>query len=67
MADIPKGATLIDNPVSAAPGFNIQRLLWQSHKNHAGNARRYFKISNLAKTFISIACEIGEGNLKGYW
>ena len=23
MADIPEGATLIDNPVSAAPGFNI--------------------------------------------
>lgn len=26
MADIPKGATLIPNPVSAAPGFNIENV-----------------------------------------
>jgi len=26
MADIPEGATLIDNPVSAAPGFNIENV-----------------------------------------
>ena len=26
MANIPNGATLIDNPVSAAPGFNIQNV-----------------------------------------
>ena len=27
MAIIPKGASLIDNPVSAAPGFNIENVL----------------------------------------
>ena len=26
MADIPLGAKLIDNPVSAAPGFNVKNV-----------------------------------------
>ena len=67
MADIPKGATLIDNPVSAAPGFNIQNVYVMAGVPKIMQAMLDGILKNIKfgkKTFsISIACEIGEGNL----
>ena len=43
MADVPVGSRLIDNPVSSAPGFQIENvyvLPWGS-LNHAGHVRWY--------------------------
>ena len=67
MADIPNGATLIDNPVSAAPGFNIQNVYVMAGVPKIMQAMLDGILKNIKfgkKTFsISIACEIGEGNL----
>ena len=67
MADIPKGATLIDNPVSAAPGFNIQNVYVMAGVPKIMQAMLDGILKNIKfgkKTFsVSIACEIGEGNL----
>jgi molybdenum cofactor synthesis domain-containing protein len=67
MADIPKGAKLIDNPVSAAPGFNIKNVYVMAGVPIIMQAMLdgiIKTIENGSKTIsISIGCNIGEGNI----
>ena len=67
MADIPKGAELIDNPVSAAPGFNIKNVYVMAGVPKIMQAMLdgiIKTIKNGSKTIsISIGCNIGEGNI----
>ena len=67
MANIPKDAILIDNPISAAPGFIIKNVyvmagvpkIMQSMLDSI-----LIKIKSDKKIFsITIGCKIGEGNL----
>ena len=67
MADIPLGAKLIDNPVSAAPGFNIKNVYVMAGVPKIMQAMLdgvIKTIKNGSKTMsISIGCNIGEGNI----
>ena len=67
MADIPLGAKLIDNPVSAAPGFNIKNVYVMAGVPKIMQAMLdgiLETIKNGSKTIsISICCNIGEGNI----
>lgn len=67
MAKIPEGAKLIDNPISAAPGFNIQNIYVMAgipsimramFKSFADTLKGGAEIHSL-----SIKCEAGEGDL----
>ena len=67
MADIPLGAKLIDNPVSAAPGFNVKNVYVMAGVPKIMQAMLdgvIKTIENGSKTIsISIGCNIGEGNI----
>ena len=67
MADIPEGALLIDNPVSAAPGFNIENVFVMAGVPKIMQAMLDGILKNIKSgskmVSISIACKIGEGNL----
>ena len=67
MAYIPKGSRLIDNPVSAAPGFNIKNVYVMAGVPKIMQAMLdgiIKTIKNGSKTIsISIGCNIGEGNI----
>ena len=67
MSDIPLGAKLIDNPVSAAPGFNIKNVYVMAGVPKIMQAMLdgvIKTIKNGSKTMsISIGCNIGEGNI----
>ena len=67
MADIPLGAKLIDNPVSAAPGFNVKNVYVMAGVLKIMQAMLdgvIKTIKNGSKTIsISIGCNIGEGNI----
>ena len=67
MAIIPKGALLIDNPVSVAPGFNIRnvyvfagipKIMQSMFHSISGNLKGGIIIKS--KT---ITCDIGEGKI----
>jgi len=67
MADIPKGATLIDNPVSAAPGFQIQNVFVVAGVPsilqgmfHGFSARL---TGGVQPRRITVQCAIGEGTI----
>ena len=67
MADIPLGAKLIDNPVSAAPGFNVKNVYVMAGVPKIMQAMLDGVIKTIksgSKTIsISIGCNIGEGNI----
>ena len=67
MADIPLGAKLIDNPVSAAPGFNVKNVYVMAGVPKIMQAMLdgvIKTIKNGSKTIsISIGCNIGEGKI----
>ena len=67
MADIPKGAKLIDNPVSAAPGYNINNVFVMAGVPKIMQAMLDGILTNIKGgsriVSISIGCKIGEGNL----
>jgi len=67
MANIPKGAKLIDNPVSAAPGFKISNVYVMAGVPKIMQAMLdgiLKTIKNGSETIsISIGCNIGEGNI----
>ncbi len=67
MADIPKGSILIDNPVSAAPGFIIENVYVMAGVPKIMQAMLDNVLINIKsgrKIFsISIGCSIGEGTL----
>lgn len=67
MANIPQGAKLIDNPVSAAPGFKISNVYVMAGVPKIMQAMLdgiLKTIKNGSKTIsISIGCNIGEGNI----
>jgi molybdenum cofactor synthesis domain-containing protein len=69
MADIPETATLIDNPVSAAPGYRIENvhvmagvpsILQAMFKGLAPSLQ-----GGVQPTRITVQCAIGEGNIAG--
>ena len=67
MADIPKGAKLVDNPVSAAPGYNINNVFVMAGVPKIMQAMLDGILTNIKGgsriVSISIGCKIGEGNL----
>ena len=67
MADIPLGAKLIDNPVSAAPGFNVKNVYVMAGVPKIMQAMLDGVIKTIkygSKTIsISIGCNFGEGNI----
>lgn len=69
MADIPQGADLIDNPVSAAPGYRIKNvhvmagvpsILQAMFKGIAPTLQ-----GGVQPTRITVQCAIGEGTIAG--
>lgn len=67
MAKVPKGASLIDNPVSAAPGFQIEnvfvmagvpRIMQAMFDNVAASLT-----GGAAMQSIEVQCNLGEGDL----
>lgn len=67
MADIPKGAELIDNPVSAAPGYKIGNVYIMAGVPAIFQAM-FITIADSLKggiqpTRITIQCAIGEGSI----
>ena len=69
MADIPQGADLIDNPVSAAPGYRIENvhvmagvpsILQAMFKGIAPTLQ-----GGVQPTRITVQCAIGEGTIAG--
>lgn len=67
MAKVPKGSTLIDNPVSAAPGFQIEnvyvmagvpRIMQAMFDNIASGIK-----GGASMQSIEIQCRLGEGDL----
>jgi len=69
MANIPEGAELIDNPVSAAPGYRIENvhvmagvpsILQAMFKGLAPTLR-----GGIQPTRITVQCAIGEGTIAG--
>ena len=69
MARIPEGATLIDNPVSGAPGFQIENVRVMAGVPAVFEAMLESVRSGLAGgprvLSHSFRCEIGEGDLAG--
>lgn len=69
MARIPVGATLIDNPVSAAPGFRMQNVFVFAGVPRIMQAMLNSVLSQLGTGpvvhSISVACNLGEGTLAG--
>ena len=67
MADIPKGATLIDNPVSAAPGFIVENVYVFAGVPEILQAMFESVASRLAggvaTTRITVQCATAEGNI----
>ena len=67
MADIPKGAKLVDNPVSAAPGYKINNVFVMAGVPKIMQAMLDGILTNIKGgsriVSISIGCKIGEGNL----
>ena len=67
MADIPEGATLIDNPVSAAPGYQIENVFVMAgvpsilqSMFHGFSARL---TGGVQPRRITVQCAIGEGTI----
>ena len=67
MADIPKGAVLIDNPVSAAPGYQIENVFVMAgvpsilqSMFHGYSARL---AGGVQPKRITVQCAIGEGTI----
>jgi len=67
MADIPAGATLIDNPVSAAPGYQIENVFVMAgvpsilqSMFHGFSARL---AGGIQPRRITVQCAIGEGTI----
>ncbi len=69
MARIPAGATLIDNPVSAAPGFIAANLYVLAGVPRIMQAMFDSILPSLAKgdviESVSVRCNLGEGDLAG--
>ena len=67
MADIPEGATLIDNPVSAAPGYIIENVHVMAGVPSIMQAMFEGLAPSLAggtkPTRITVQCAIGEGTI----
>ena len=70
MAIIPKGAFLIDNPVSVAPGFNIKNVFVFAGVPKIMQSMFHSISSNLKGGIIikskTITCNIGEGKIASY-
>lgn len=67
MADVPVGATLIDNPVSSAPGYRIENVFVFAgvpRIMHAMlDAVKYTLTEGTPVQMLSITCSLGEGAL----
>ena len=67
MARIPEGGQLIDNPVSAAPGFNIGNVFVMAGVPRIMQAMFDSVLPSLAKgptiLSVSVTCNLGEGTL----
>ena len=67
MARVPEGASLIDNPVSAAPGFRIGNVLVLAGVPEVMRAMLDGVMPGLAggdpQTVRTVSCELGEGRL----
>ncbi len=69
MARIPVGATLIDNPVSAAPGFRMENVFVFAGVPRIMQAMLHAVLPQLGTGpvvhSISVTCNLGEGTLAG--
>lgn len=67
MARIPTGATLIDNPVSAAPGFRIDNVFVMAGVPKIMQKMFDSILPTLARgpeiNSVSVACDLGEGTI----
>ncbi len=67
MADIPKGAMLIDNPVSAAPGFQLENVFVMagvpSILQGMFDSYKHRLTGGVQPTRITVQCQIGEGTI----
>ncbi|MBX2839320.1 MAG: competence/damage-inducible protein A [Gammaproteobacteria bacterium] len=67
MARIPTGATLIDNPVSAAPGFRIDNVFVMAGVPKIMQQMFDSILPTLARgpeiNSVSVACDLGEGTI----
>ena len=69
MADIPQDAILIDNPVSAAPGFQIENVFVMagipSILQSMFDGYKHRLTGGVQPTRITVQCQIGEGTIAG--
>lgn len=69
MADIPQGATLIDNPVSAAPGYQIENVFVMAGVPSILQAMfatfSHRLTGGTPPVRITVQCQTGEGNIAG--
>jgi len=67
MARVPEGGTLIDNPISAAPGFNIGNVFVMAGVPRIMQAMFDSILPSLRKgpviQSVSVTCNLGEGTL----